>query len=128
MRARTGSCGKRAGYTYHHPAGRKYTGRDYRTGVPGDDDRRKDVYDPAAASGEYTDKNIGYSYKAGEWTATSAFSGVQHMQEDGHTVAVLQRDALSHDITITGITLLKEVLYSDRRPGGYRVGIAFYPV
>ena len=57
-------------------------------------------------------KNIGYSYKAGEWTATSAFSGVQHMQEDGHTVAVLQRDALSHDITITGITLLEGKYYT----------------
>ena len=57
-------------------------------------------------------KNIGYSYKAGEWTATSAFSGVQHMQEDGHTVAVLQRDALSHDITITGITLLEWKYYT----------------
>ena len=74
-------------------------------------------------------KNIGYSYKAGEWTATSAFSGVQHMQEDGHTVAVLQRDALSHDITIhRDHSPGREVLYSDRRPGGYRVGIAFYPV
>lgn len=57
-------------------------------------------------------KNIGYSYKAGEWTATSTFSGVQHMQEDGHTVAVLQRDALSHDITITGITLLEGKYYT----------------
>lgn len=57
-------------------------------------------------------KNIGYSYKAGEWTATSTFSGVHHMQEDGHTVAVLQRDALSHDITITGITLLEGKYYT----------------